>query len=142
MNSTHHSDRKPEKRLQDVEFFVSLILQIGVITSACIILLGLVLFFIQYTQKTNPLVTLSYQQFIADTRNFPYTFATIMTALQQDDGVGYIMVGLFLLILTPIVRVATSILLFLHQRDIPMTLVTVLVLLILIGSFFVGIVVK
>ena len=136
MKNNNHRD--VVKQITASESLVSLVLQIGVAVSSVIILLGLILFFIQI----KPLGVVSYQQFITGTVSFPHSLATLITALQNGNSSGFIMLGVLLLIMTPIMRVATSVLLFLHQHDIPMTLVTLFVLIVLICSFFVGIVVR
>ena len=46
------------------------------------------------------------------------------------------MLGVLILILTPILRVAVGVLSFLYEKDPPMALVTLYVLVVLVGSFF------
>lgn len=49
-----------------------------------------------------------------------------------------IIIGLFVLIATPVVRVGVSVVLFLHQRDRKFVLITLLVLVLLLASFLLG----
>jgi uncharacterized membrane protein len=47
-----------------------------------------------------------------------------------------VVLGVLLLILTPILRVAVGVLSFMYEKDAPMTVVTLYVLAVLIASFF------
>ena len=119
-----------------MELIVSSVLQAGVVVSSVIILVSMILFFTHGNQNG------SYHQFTTTTYSFPHSTSALKTAIKAGEGTGFIELGVLLLILTPILRVAISVLLFLRQHDMPMTIVTVLVLLILVGSFYVGVIVK
>ncbi len=114
---------------------ISLVLQIGVIASAVLIVIGLVLYFSQARSG-------DYHQFVRPDYSFPHSFGSIKSGLHRSGGLAYITAGLLVLILTPILRVATSILLFISKKDKPMAYVTISVLIILIGSFLLGYFVK
>ncbi|MCL4357335.1 DUF1634 domain-containing protein [Patescibacteria group bacterium] len=140
---------KHSESLQNMEIVVSAVLQAGVIVSSVIILIGITLFFIHAHQA--PALQHSYRRYTAANYSFPHTLAALknsdtLAALKNSamtgQGVGLIELGVLLLILTPVLRVATSILLFRRQRDWPMTLVTLFVLVVLIGSFILGITVR
>lgn len=117
------------------ERIVSLVLQVGVAVSSVCILFGLVLFFSKLDTSSN----LTFQRFTSPSFLFPHRISTLASSLATGQGIGYITLGVLFLILTPVLRVATSILLFMRQRDYPMTIVTFFVLLILVGSFILGI---
>lgn len=121
-----------------MELVISSVLQLGVAVSSVIILIGIILFFTQYNHSLNS----SYHAFTSASYSFPHSLNALKIALQQGRGIGYIELGVLLLILTPAIRVATSIMLFLRQHDLPMTYVTLFVLLVLVGSFYIGIVAK
>ena len=123
---------KPNKTVSSMELIVSSVLQAGVIISSVIILAGLFLFFLHDKQSG------SYHQFTRAGYLFPHNLANLIAAVKSGSGVGLIDLGVLILILTPVLRVATSILLFLRRKDPPMTVVTLFVLLILIGSFILG----
>ena len=126
---------KERRASRAMESIVSIVLQTGVIISSVMILIGLLLFF------GGDLNHGSYHKLIAPNYSFPHSLSAIKTAIQSGNGLGFIALGVLLLILTPMLRVAVSILLFKRQKDLPMTLVTAFVLLVLISSFVVGIVV-
>ena len=116
-------------------FIISLVLQIGVIVSTLFVLFGL------YTYLSNHGGG-SYHIYIKPSFSFPHSFTTLRSSLTKNDGLSYIVYGLLLLILTPILRVATSIVLFMSKKDRPMAMVTFCVLVILIASFLLGALVK
>lgn len=103
------------------------ILQIGVILSAAIILLGIVLL------PTRP-GGLSPERVLA----FPQTLGQVAAGLLILRPQAIITLGLLLLIATPIVRVATSIIAFALEGDRRYVVITSIVLLILLFSLFLG----
>ena len=123
------------------EQIISLVLQTGVIVSAAIIVLGITMFFVEHNHQ-NASINGSYHQFISPSYSFPHSISSLISSLRAGKASAVIVLGVLLLILTPVIRVATSILLFLRQRDIPMTCVTLCVLLVLISSFVVGLVIR
>ena len=119
-----------QQSMKKAELIVSTVLQVGVILSALTILAGTVLLFSNMGNGQS-----SYRRYVTPNYSFPHTISTLKSALLAGSGTGFIEIGVFLLILTPILRVATSILIFKRQKDTPMTLVTLFVLLVLISSF-------
>lgn len=116
---------KKEKDMLDVELAVSRWLRIGVIISAIVIIFGLFLLFIQgsggYPEDTYPT---SLPDIFRGTLAFkPYAVITF---------------GLILLILTPVLRVAVSIWVFMREGDKLYVGITSIVLVILIVSFLLG----
>ncbi len=103
------------------------ILQIGVSLSAVIILLGIVLL------PTWP-GGLSPERVLA----FPQTLGQVAAGLLVLRPQAIITLGLLLLIATPIVRVAASIVAFAFERDRRYVIITSIVLIILLLSLFLG----
>jgi uncharacterized membrane protein len=62
----------------------------------------------------------------------------VFDGLRHGRGQAIVMIGLLILIATPVMRVAVSILGFVYERDAPYFLITVLVLTLLILSFVLG----
>ena len=107
------------------------ILEGGVILSAAVILFGLFLELLQ-PNKFAPQKLLS----------FPQTFGQVWAGLLILRPQAFIALGLLLLIATPVVRVASSIVAFAIERDRRFVVITFLVLAILLFSiFYVGAVV-
>ncbi len=114
-----------DKELDKVELLISKFLRFGVIISALFVLLGLTLFlFTGYSGY--------------DGETFPTTIHDILTGFISLKPYGIINVGLILLILTPVFRVAVSIIVFIKAKDYLYAKITSLVLFILILSFSLG----
>ncbi len=125
-----------------MERTISFILILGVTASAVLILGGLILVFIHEYHSFDQLQTSSFTQLTSTSVIFPHTFWDIIRSIGANEGVGYITLGVLLLIVTPIFRVASSAIVFFRQRDIPIAIVTLSVLIILVGSFIGGLVLK
>jgi uncharacterized membrane protein YfcA/uncharacterized membrane protein len=107
------------------------VLQAGVILSALVILIGVLLEALQ-PNKFAP----------QKLQMFPQTFAQVWTGLLVLHPQAVIALGLLLLIATPVMRVAVSIVAFAMERDRKFVGITLVVLLILLFSiFYVGAVV-
>lgn len=126
------------KQDKNMEYIVSLILQIGVLLSALIIILGIIVFFNQHGQYAYPLSSPSYHLYSSSRFYYPHNFKDLYRSVANGRGTGIIVLGVLLLILTPIIRVAASVVLFLRSKDRPMALITFIVLTILGASFYLG----
>lgn len=101
------------------------VLQGGVILSAAVILLGLVMMSLQ-PDKFAP----------QKLQIFPQTFGQVWAGLLLLNPQAVISLGLLLLIATPVVRVAVSIAAFAVEHDWRFVVITIVVLLILLFSIF------
>lgn len=101
------------------------VLQGGVLLSAIVILLGVILL------PTRP-GGLSEQRLLV----FPFTLSQLGTELAQFRPQAIITLGLLLLIATPVLRVAVSIVTFVVERDRKYIIITCIVLAILLFSIF------
>lgn len=108
-----------------MEFRLAKLLKIGVLFSALVIALGLLLFL--FTGQSG------YADGV-----FPTTPKEIWVGLLMLKPYAVMLAGLFLLILTPILRVGSSILLFWWQGDRMYVAITAFVFLVLIVSLFLG----
>ena len=118
-----------------IELLLSRLLRIGVVTSSITILTGIILIFFHhpsYFTNAAPIGAV-----IRDMA-FPHTLSAVVAGLRAGEGRSIIVLGLFLLIATPVTRVALSILIFLHERDRPFVLITTVVLVLLLISFVLG----
>jgi uncharacterized membrane protein len=138
-NRAYFSSRNKPK----ITNWLSLILRGGVILSALVIGLGLLLFLLTgqsgYTQAGN-----NAQQYITfhdhSTRGvyFPTTPTEIWQGVVDFKPFAIIMLGISLLTLTPVLNVALVALGFLRQRDRALALISFFVLSVLVLSFFLG----
>ena len=101
------------------------VLQGGVLLSAAVIVIGLFLEFLQPNKFAPQKLQL-----------FPHTFGQVWTGLLVLRPQAVIALGLLLLIATPVVRVAVSIVAFAAEHDWRFVVITLLVLLILLFSIF------
>jgi len=119
-----------EDRTRATELIVSAVLRSGVLISAAVILMGLVLFVVHGAGGG--------EGGIAATLAFPRSIAQVWAGLRSLDPISVITLGLLLVILTPVSRVAVSIFAFAMERDWRYVAITALVLTVLVASFLVG----
>ncbi len=124
-----------EEKLRKVELAISLVLRIGVIVSVLVIAVGLGLMFAHHSAYLPIRGHFSYKQLTSRTAPFPHSFATLRRSIALGDGRGIVVLGVLILILTPVLRVVVGVLSFIYEKDPPMTLITLYVLAVLIGSF-------
>lgn len=124
-----------EDKTRKVEIAISLVLRVGVTLSVVVIAIGLGLMFSHHGGYTSISGHFSYTTLTASNAAFPHSFGSLARSITRGDGQGIVVVGVLLLILTPVLRVAVGVVSFMYEKDPPMTLVTLYVLLVLIGSF-------
>ena len=125
-----------DEKVRKVEVLISMVLRIGVVVSALVILVGLVLMFAHHAAYLSIRGGTTYKVLTSGATQFPHSFATLRSSLGHADGRGIVVLGVMVLILTPVLRVAVGVLSFLYERDVPMAAVTSYVLVVLIASFF------
>jgi uncharacterized membrane protein len=103
------------------------ILQGGVLTSAAVICVGLILLFLHPER-------LSDQHLLV----FPHTLGQVKDGLLTLHPQAFITLGLVLLIATPVIRVLASIIAFALEHDRRYVVITSIVLAILLISFLSG----
>ncbi|CUH97686.1 hypothetical protein P22_3821 [Propionispora sp. 2/2-37] len=118
-----HYDRDAEMR--EVELFVSRSLRFGVILSAGVILIGLLLF-------------LGTGEGGYPGQSYPTRFTEMVNGALQLKPFAVILTGLLLLILTPVLRVAVSTLIFIKEKDWLYVGISAAVFLILLFSLVLG----
>lgn len=122
---------------RDIEDLISKILRWGVTISAAVIALGVLSWLTTGKTGNGPLI-FPPGSLIPQLQKGPLGPYEVAQGLWPPRPYYFIALGLALLILTPIVRVATSLALFLRDRDRAYIAVTALVLLVLALSFSLG----
>ncbi|MHB8375952.1 MAG: DUF1634 domain-containing protein [Dehalococcoidia bacterium] len=118
-SETLPSGPPPRHEAISIELASSWVLRVGVITSVVVMLTGLVI----------GLVRNSVSVYEIEHRTFSGHPTTIWRGVTSGSGFAIMEVGLLVLVLTPIVRVATSMLLFaIEDHDWVYTVVTLFVL--------------
>jgi uncharacterized membrane protein YfcA/uncharacterized membrane protein len=119
-------DPRIAKAVENTYVVIGWVLQGGVLISAAVILIGLILMALE-PNKYSP------QKLLI----FPHNFAQVGTELVSFRPEAVIMLGLLLLIATPVLRVAVSIVAFGIEKDRKYVVITTIVLVILLFSIFV-----
>jgi uncharacterized membrane protein len=114
--------------VRHAEVIISRVLRGGVLLSAAIILLGVLLFYVRALSSTGGFVD----------RPYPSSLAAVGAGLMRGDPLAVVALGLLALLATPVVRVAVSIVAFALEHDRRYIVITSLVLVILLISFFLG----
>jgi uncharacterized membrane protein len=126
----------PSDQVRKTEAAISAILRIGVALSIVVIAAGLVLSFVRHPEyRTSSTVR---QTIIQGHFVFPHSFGTLVSGLGSGQGGSLVALGLLLLLLTPIARVAVSIVAFVYQRDRTYVVLGAYVLVVLVTSFLLG----
>jgi uncharacterized membrane protein len=115
---------------------ISRLLRGGVILSISVVLVGVALTFIHhpsYARSRPDLVVLTNPD-----QPYPSSVRTVAAGAEQRRGQSVVMIGLLLLIATPVARVALSIVVFAIERDRLYVVITTVVLALLLTSFFLG----
>ncbi len=125
-----------DPRVRRVELLISNLLRCGVLASLALIVLGMVIAFVQQPGdllRPERLVELTHPE-----RPPPHRLGEIAAGLAGLRGPAIVTLGLLVLLLTPVVRVAVSIVAFVYQRDRAFVGITSTVLAILLASIVLG----
>jgi uncharacterized membrane protein len=127
---------EPSKDLvRKVELLISDLLRIGVVSSLAVVVIGLVVSFVHHPAYLN---SVEMGQVASRSHTTWNSLAELGSGLLHLRGEAIIMAGLLLLIATPVMRVAVSIVAFVFERDPVFVAVTAFVLAMLILSFVLG----
>lgn len=108
-----------------VEVIIGKIMRIGVLLAAVVMIAGFLMLLVKGTSG-----------YPGET--FPTTLAGVVSGMAAFRAYAWMMGGIYLLILTPVLRVVISIYAFVREKDYLYVRITTLVLLILIVSFIIG----
>jgi uncharacterized membrane protein len=122
--------------MKRVELLISWLLLGGVILSMATVLLGMLLSFVHHPEYLTSAGDL--HRLTAPGAAFPCTLADVARGVLAGRGQAVVAVGLLLLIATPILRVAVSMIGFLLLRDRTYTVISAIVLIALLISFLMG----
>lgn len=121
---------------QRVEAFISYLLRSGVLLSLAIIVLGMLISFLRHPQYLSDPQEL--ERLTSPGAAFPRTVGQVVDGVRRLSGQAIVVVGLLLLVITPVMRVAASIVMFVCEKDGIFVAVTSAVLVLLIVSFLLG----
>ncbi|RKR80354.1 putative membrane protein [Mucilaginibacter gracilis] len=118
---------------KDIEQFIGLQLRYGVITSSLVVLIGGLFYLSQSGQLPLP----SYHQFIGTKVGYT-SLGQILVGVRHFQAPAIIQLGVVILIATPILRIAFSLLGFVLEKDKMYILITTIVLTVMLASIFGG----
>ena len=116
---------RKSNRVEEMEIIISKVLRIGIFLSAVIIFIGLSMFLV--TGKSG---------YIGN--YYPTTPLEILSGIISLKSYSIILIGILILILTPVFRVGVSIIVFFQEKDFLYVKITSLVFIILLVSFVLG----
>ena len=119
-----------EKTDKSIEMILGNLLRTGVMVAAGVVVIGAVLFLIRHGQEIP-----SYHIFKPDRFNI-IDFRHLLNGIITFRSVSIMELGILLLIATPILRVLFSVFAFTYEKDYLYVLFTLIVLLVLVYSFF------
>jgi uncharacterized membrane protein len=129
-----HADRKGAAGRMEV--LISRLLRWGVLTSMALVLAGVAVLFASHPDWFSSKEALSA---LTDPQaRFPHTLGQVARQSARLDGLAVVAAGLMVLIATPILRVAGSVVGFAVERDWVYVALTTFVLLALLASFVIG----
>jgi uncharacterized membrane protein len=130
------NDEAPQHEPLWVDTAISHLLRGGVLLSISVILIGLTLSFIHHPQYVTSKTELTH---LTDAGTvYPHTLGDVFTRIRNARGQAIVMLGLLLLIATPVTRVAFSIAAFSIEHDRLYVAITAIVLTLLLVSFAIG----
>ncbi|HEV3117411.1 MAG TPA: DUF1634 domain-containing protein [Gemmataceae bacterium] len=116
-----------------VEVIVGNLLRFGVLLAAVVVLIGGILYLVQHGSEAP-----DYRTFDENRNKELRTLSGTLKAAWHLESRGLIQLGLFILIATPVARVAFTIYAFLRERDYTYVAITLIVLAVLLYSLFGG----
>lgn len=125
MPSTQQQGR--DALVRQAELIISGVLRGGVVSSAALIAVGVAAFYIRGDWRSPTTGSV-----------FPHTLASVWQGVLRGEPLAIIALGLLVLLATPVLRVLVSIGAFLLEGDRLYAVITAVVLLILVVSFFLG----
>jgi uncharacterized membrane protein len=135
-SASRSSGGSPEGPLGPFELLISEILRVGVMVSLATILVGLGLMFVHHPDYLRSSADLA--RLTNPGAALPHNLREVLEGVRLWRGQAVAALGLILLILTPILRVAVSILAFAVERDRVFMIVTSAVLAILVIALLLG----
>lgn len=124
-----------------LERAVALVLRVGVVVSSSMLLAGTVVTLVaSSSRRAAGSAVAGLRRGTLRQHGWPtyHNIGDVVRAALHGRGPGLVMLGVLLLVATPVMRVAVSVVGFLLERDRRFVVITALVLCVLLGSFAVG----
>ncbi len=118
------------------EGLIGTILRVGVVLSVAVVAVGVVISSVRHPASLTSAYALD--RLVRARGDYPSSIGAVVHGVGRGQGAAVVSAGLVLLVLTPIVRVAASLVLFARDRDWRFVVMTAIVLGFLLLSFAVG----
>jgi uncharacterized membrane protein len=129
-------DRPEPMRRVRTEILISTLLRVGVSLSAVLLVLGIVLTFVGHGSYLTSGKSLDH--LTGASASFPHSLGSVIDGAVTGNGPSVVLIGLLVLVATPVVRVALSVLVFVLEHDRTFVAITLGVLSMLMLSFVLG----
>lgn len=123
---------------RDMELFIGRLLRYGVMISCAITLIGGVFYLLQHGTQMPDYRPIPDNQVFPGVAGYLREFSTILPRILQFDGAAIIQLGVCVLIATPVLRVAFSVIAFLVEKDYMYVIITLIVLTIILANMILG----
>ncbi len=133
---TESEKKQPVDKVRQVELLISSLLRWGVLASLVVVVAGTVISFTHHPDYLSSPAEL--KKITSIGAEFPHSIKSVLSEVRQLRGRSLVVVGLLLLIATPVARVAVSIFAFVYEEDLVFVVITSVVLALLLLSFFLG----
>lgn len=121
--------------MTDIEYIIGNALRIGVTASIIVILIGLALLLLVPGASRYNLSAIASPT--SKLNSSVIGFSSMLNGIESLDGVYYIMLGLAILIATPVARVLLSVFWFFQKRNPVYTVITAIVLINMLVAIFI-----
>lgn len=125
-----------QQKIEKAEYAISIILRWGVFLCAIIIAFGWLMSFLQGHGLDSVHQAMTGQESLVV--SVPRSVTEFWKGLAAFDSQAYIALGLMLLILLPVSRVAAAAVIFFHEKDYPFVLMSLIVFCVLVLSLALG----
>lgn len=125
-----------EQHVRRLELALSYVLRMGVVASLLTVVAGSCVTLVRHPDYLESQAVLG--RLMGPSAEFPHTLAQTWEGLREGRGRAICVMGLLLLILTPVMRVVVSIVAFALERDWAFVAMTTVVLAVLAASFLLG----
>ena len=118
-------------RTATVQRLISRLLRVGVVTSMVLVLVGIAVTFVEHPRYVTNGKSLAHLRHAPS--SFPHTLGAVLDGVGAGHGPAIVMLGLIVLVATPVLRVALSMVVFAFEGDRRFIAITAFVLLVLVA---------
>ena len=126
----------PQNTIGRLELAISTLLRAGILTSLTLVVAGTIVMFVRHPDYMRSPAALAHLK--SHAYSFTASLPEMFRGVAAGQGRSIILLGVFVLFLTPVLRVLTSLIAFIFEKDWSFVIITSLVLIFLLASLLVG----